>query len=270
MGLALTSAALAAGTAQANSTYIPPAGSGSLTPSYSYQSFQDFTAGDADMSLPGDIVRQSWRVYLDLGLAPDWALDLSLGYSDVEFEPTGQSQQVLADTYVGVRYKFLHEETSGFAAAVRMGALIAGDYETGFFDAPGDGENGADVTLIFSKQLTEGGLTYDGALGYRVSANPVPDAWWSTSRLTLPLGGGFFVDGRYSYYAGTSGPDIGGSGFSGLQDLPSVQEEVHVVEIGVAFADAGGRYYRAYGAQVIDGRNVGEEETWGLSVTFPF
>ena len=63
--------------------------------------------------------------------------------------------------------------------------------------------------------------------------------------------------------------DIGGPGFT-PERLPEVSEKGNIVEIGAAYGDTGGRYYRLAYSQLFDGENVGREQTFGVSVTFGF
>jgi hypothetical protein len=94
--------------------------------------------------------------------------------------------------------------------------------------------------------------------------------WLVKYETVATLGGGFYLDASTRAFGATSGLDIGGPGFTGLRDLPKVRERGIVSEAGVAYGDGGGRYFRAYVSQLFNGRNVGEELTFGGSATFSF
>ncbi len=73
----------------------------------------------------------------------------------------------------------------------------------------------------------------------------------------------------YDQRVATSGLDIGGPGFTTdrFRELKEVQRNI---DVGVGMSDRGGRYYSLYYARTIDGRNTGQKDIVGLSITFPF
>jgi hypothetical protein len=245
-----------------------------VTPSYTHQSYDEFYAADKRQPmLPtgGDAERDSYRVYLDYGLSQKWSLDFSAGYFQTEARKGGPfqigSQDGLADTYLGIRYALATQAAQGIDLALRFGATLPGDYETGQLSAPGDDAFGADLKLFAGHSF--GRTRLEGGLGYGLNEGGVPETCQLGLKVIQQIAGSFWIDAGYTYFDANGGLDIGGPGFS-PQRLPEVAEQGEVVELGLAVSDKGGRYYRVYGSQLIDGRNIGREKTFGASVTFPF
>lgn len=258
----------------ANSPTVIEVGKIMVTPSYSFQTFDEFYAGDQRVGPPPggeDIERQSFRVYLDYGLAADWAIDLSLGYFRTDSGTAGLftvgKQDGIADTYFGVRRALARQADQGFDAAIRVGGTLPGDYETGQLSAPGDDAFGADARLFLGRSF--GATRLEGALGYSFNEGAVPETIGLGVRVIQTLPGNFYLEGGYRFFDSNGDLDIGGLGFSAAR-LREVSEQGHVIEGALAYADQGGRYYRVYASQLVDGKNVGYELTLGASVTFPF
>ncbi len=265
----LATAALGLGLncAHAASPFLPATGAFVLTPSLSYQSFDEFSPGGGKAQLPQNIIRRSTRVQLDYGLSDTIAFDASIGY--VKATSFAGSESALADTYLGARYRFASEATDSYAGATRLGITLPGNYDTGQLHSPGDDAFGADLSVGFSKHLIS--IFRGGAsAGYYYNSKDVPDSYMLKLETVASLTKALKLDFSWKYFAGRNGLDIGGPGFTGLNDLPKVQEKGQVLELGLAYADEGGRYYRVFASQLVRGRNVGEERTYGASVSFTF
>ena len=250
--------------------YLPKAGQSSLSLGVSYTEFDRFYAGDVlQPGVPGggEITRLSYRGYFFYGLQDGLALDFSIGYAQTDSNITDQS--AFTDIYAGINYQFAKEDTAGLDALVRFGVIIAGDYDTGFLSAPGDGENGLDFSVKFGRSLGIDALRSESEIGYAIYEGPVPDSYRIKSGFAFDLGGGFSVDASAIYFNAPQGIDIGGPGFTGLGDLPAVGEEGIAGEFGIAVGTPYG-YYRLGYTEVFDGENVGEERTVGLSGSWSF
>ncbi len=258
----------------ANSPSMVQPGKLLITPSYTYQSYDEFYAADKRQPmLPtgGEIERESYRVYLDYGLAEKWSLDFSVGYFRTDSRPGGPfligSQDGVADTYWGIRYALATQAMQGVDLALRVGATLPGDYETGQLSTPGDDAFGADVKLFAGRSF--GSTRVESSLGYGLNEGAVPETCQLGLKVIQQIAGSFWIDAGYTYFDADGGLDIGGPGFSPRR-LSELGEQGEVVEVGLATSDKGGRYYRIYGSQLIDGRNIGREKTFGASVTFPY
>ena len=111
-GLAL----LAAGTAHAQlSAYTPARNQITVTPSYAYQSYDEFWAGNKKVKLPDDVVQHTGYLSLEYGILDDLALDLTMGYTgtDTDAFGPGNNDDGLTDTVFGLRYRVLDEQKTG-------------------------------------------------------------------------------------------------------------------------------------------------------------
>jgi hypothetical protein len=75
-------ALLAAGTAHAQlSAYTPAQNQITVTPSYVYQTYDEFWAGNKRVKLPDDVIQHAGYLSLEYGILDDLALDLTMGYT---------------------------------------------------------------------------------------------------------------------------------------------------------------------------------------------
>lgn len=260
--------------ASANSSTMGEAGTWYLSPSYTYQSFDEFYAGDQRVDTPPageEIERQSYRLNLEYVLTDLWALDLSLGYFRTQSGEVGPfdqgDQDGLSDTEFGIRHILSKQADQGVDVALRLGFTIPGDYETGQLSAPGDDAYGVNLKMLAGYSM--GGTRLEGLLGFGVNEGAVPEAWTIGARVIQELGAGFALDLGYRFFDSSGDLDIGGPGFT-PERLREVTEQGQVLEVGASYGDAGGRYYRLVFSQLVDGENVGREQTLGASVTFSF
>ncbi|MCH6257138.1 hypothetical protein MLD52_11310 [Puniceicoccaceae bacterium K14] len=253
------------------SDYLIAPGKIALGQSISHTSFDEFWAGSAKQpGVPGggEIERTSYRSYIFYGIQEDLALDFSFGYADTSSVLSTDGS--LTDYALGLSWQLAHEEDSSLDWMVRAGISIADSYEVGVLSAPGDGENSFDLMTKFGRSFTENGIRGDVEVGYTLSdGGDVPDSYRLKAGSSIPLGGGFAFDVSGIYFSGIDGIDIGGPGFSGLADLPKVEESGTAGEIGLSVATNYG-YYRISVSQILDGRNIGEELTSGIFASFSF
>ncbi|MGL4400776.1 MAG: hypothetical protein ACRCXD_12965 [Luteolibacter sp.] len=258
----------------ANSARLPEAGKFFITPAIGFQSFDEFYAGSTKVATPPggeDIERSSFRLYLDHAFTDQWAVDASIGFFDVQSGEGGPftegDQSGLADTNIGIRRALLTQAEQEVDLALRLGSTIPGDYETGQLSAPGDDAFGADLKLLAGRSF--GGTRIEGGVGYALNEGAVPEMFLFDIKVIQEIANGFSVDVGYRYFDADGNLDIGGPGFTPAR-LPEVSEKGNIIELGLAYGDAGGRYYRIYGSLLVDGENVGREESFGASVTFSF
>lgn len=263
--LALAAGLAAVSNLHANSPTVGETGKLYFTPSISFQTFDEFYVGKTRSPLGSDIDRTSFRLYFDYGLTENWAADGSIGY--FRTESAGGDQDGLADTYLGVRRALTTQANQGVDVAVRLGFTVPGDYETGQLSTPGDDAYGADLKLLAGRSF--GGTRVEAAVGYAVNEGNVPEAFSYGVKVIQQIGGFIWIDAGYRAFESNGDLDIGGPGFT-FPRLPEVSERGEIVEVGIAASDAGGRYYRVYASELVDGENIGREKTFGASVTFAF
>jgi hypothetical protein len=268
--------------ASGQSAWIPDPGQWFLAPVYTFQTFDEFWLGEQSVSNPnnGDSLDQH-TAYLsaEYGLARNWAADLAIGYthsSSSAFNPTGQSDSDdgLADTQLGIRYTLVDENDPGawlpLTLTLRAGGIIEGTYDPDFPFSAGDGASGARFSLLWGKNFGTSGFSSYGELGFQTRTDDVPDDFLASVGIGYTFLIPISLHGGYRLIHGLSGPDIGDPGFGASFGFPQVKEISHNVEAGIGYTDAGNRFYQFFYARTFDGRNTGEKDVFGFSVTFVF
>jgi hypothetical protein len=278
----LASAALLAmsGATLAQSAWLPDTGELTASPGFSYSSFDRFWMGKTKVSNPPNgknLNQYSGYLALEYGLLDPLAADATFGYTATDTDAFGAaSDDGLADTSLGLRYRLVDEQKASSSwvptIALRVGAVIAGTYDSNLPFSAGDGAHGFEGSLLFGKALGDSGFGLYGDIGYRVRENPVPDdifgsigAFQQMGPITAAVG--------YRHVHGRSGLDIGGPGFDPgkgrANGFPAVQEINQLIEGSLSFTDSGGRHYQFTVAGSVDGRNTGEKLIFGLNVSIP-
>ena len=225
-----------------------------------------FFRGETEANLPFGRFEQETKWFdLSYGINDKTALDLRFGFSDVDAQAAGKSDDRM-DTTIGITRLILDEfETGDFSLAVRVFGTLAGDYETGGSPATvGDGADAVGASLLVGKFLTDRfAIAADG--GVRMSNNDVPNEW------TMNLGGHFAVTDRFGVYAQyqlqkSSGDlDIGTPEFKGR--FPEVQENVSRVRIG-GNTSIGPIGVDLSWYQTLDGRNTADFDIVSVSISY--
>ena len=257
------------------SVWLPPADHVVVTPSYVYQTFDEFWAGKQKVKLDGDLWQHTAFLGVDYGLTKNIALDATVGWvwSETDAGMLGAAggnlnDDGLTDTTFGIRERFIDETDYNQwwlpSIALRIGGIIKGTYDENFPFSAGDGASGAEVSLLGGKTICPGFGLY-GDTGYRWRDGHVPDDWFGSA--------GFFVSwkfisftGGYRFTQGLSGNDIGDPGFT----FPTVKEISQNLEASLGITDPGGRYYQVFYAHTIDGRNTGKRNIFGAAISLTF
>ena len=273
--LALGAAGLAAfHTASAQNVWLAAPGMLSVTPNYSYQSFDEFYTGTTKNKLPADITQRTSGLRFDYGIAPQLALDLGIGYTTVKFSPPGANfkRSGRDDTSLGLNYAVLPESSELPAVTVRLGGIFAGSYDVPTTLPPinpGDGASGFQLSIAAGKNLGEGFSVY-GEFGYRNRNHGVPDDLFGNVGVAKQIGP-VTLNAGYRRTQGRSGGDIGGPGFGTKFGFPGVKEVAQFIEGGIGFTDDGGRSYQIGAAKCFGNvRNTGVATVYTFSISLPF
>ena len=200
--------------------------------------------------------------------------------------PSGgeESYSGLYDSNVAVTWRFVDELISNApSVALRVGAIIAGAYDTGYINSVGDGGNGLETSLIIGRFGSAVG--FSGEMGFRIRSstevNPnavgamageqvdIPNDMFVNLGLFIPAGDVVTIGVDYRMVNATSGIDIGGEGFSPSR-FPGLHEDGHIV---------GGRLIanvtdlvsvNAFFGQVVKGRNIAASRIFGAGLSFGF
>lgn len=273
--LSVTFAAAVAFPAHAQySAWLPQPRQLIVTPTYGYQTFDAFWFGQEKVKLaPYDSIQHSALLGLEYGLCPQSAVDVSVGYTWTEaraFDPAGvrKTDDGLADTRFGLRYKLLDEATADYAwaptLALRVGGIIEGTYQEGQPFSAGDGASGVETSLLFGKAFGQTGFGLYGDIGWRWRNHSVPNDLFGSVGVYQTLAERVTLSFGYRHTQGLDGGDIGEVPF------PLTKEISQNIEFGLGIRDNGGRYYQLFAARTLDGRNTGEKWIAGASVSFTF
>ncbi|WP_221030768.1 hypothetical protein [Actomonas aquatica] len=267
----------------ASTAYIPAPGTSYLHPNVSVQWATDFWFDDNLATLPGHLTQTTASVEFEYGLAPDFALDATAGYSTVNYQggPLGglvlttDGQEVrdgLTDIRLGASWRILDEFRSLNEAAptitLRAGAILAGTYDTGFLNAVSDGADGFELGVKFGKQLLAANAGLYGDFTYRFVSTSTPDEWEASigayktiDAFTLSLG----LREKQS----VGGIDILGPGFT-LARFTDVREKNRTVELGLTYAWRPTATLSLGYARTLEGENTPKKNVLIAAASFRF
>lgn len=268
---------------RASDAYLPSPQTGNLIPVASVQWAEDFWFGDTPATLPGHLTQTTLAFEGEYGLAPDWAVDISSGFSWVNYQggPLAgigliqdgkETRNGVTDTRVGISWRLVDEFRSVSEAAptltLRVGGIVRGTYDTGFINAVGDGASGWEAGLKFGKvfQSLNAGLYGDAT--YRWLNTSTPDEW--------EIGiGGFKTISNFNLFLGlrekhsVDGIDILGPGFT-LDRFTDVKEVNRSIETGIGWS-LGPQTWLSLGyARTLEGKNTPKKNVVLLSFSSAF
>jgi len=281
--------ALAAGTQlQAQSAWMPYQGRLTVTPGFSFSTFDEFWVGrdirnSALRSNDESLDQYTGFVALEYAITDRLAADATIGYtatSSAEMTFGVGSDDGLADTLIGLRYQLVEEQRTIPAVTFRVGGIIAGTYDRNKPFSAGDGANGAEFSLLMGKQFGDSGFGIYGDIGYRLRENPVPDDLFGSVGLFKQFIGVFqesdavTLNFGYRHVQGLSGLDIGGPGFAPplgpANGFPALKEINQLIEGSIGYGDSRGRQIQFTVAKSVAGRNTGDKLIFLITVSWPF
>jgi len=283
--------ALAQGTA-----WIAEPGTGSFSISYvnqnAFEFYRETTTTRGPLEATGaNLAQNTVWIGFNYALHDAVAVDVQTAWARSFVEgavgPAGgeESYSGLFDTNVALTWRFVDELISDApSVAVRVGAIIAGGYDTGYINSLGDGGSGVETSLIVGKFWDALGISAE--VGYRnrgsTEVNPdavgaagagetvdVPADMFVNMWLFVPLGSRVTLGADYRIVNALSGIDIGGEGFSPSR-FPGLQEDAQIVG-GRLLADLTGTVgANAFFGQVVGGRNTAKSRIFGFGLSFGF
>ena len=260
------------------SPWLSEPGSGHVSFAYVAQTADEFWAGSAKGPTPGDgedLEQGTLWVVGNYALADSWAVDFQAGWAKSDFitgpgiPTTNDSFDGLTDVSIGVTWRVFDEWVTGLPSiALRAGAIIAGDYETGHINALGDGGDGYEVSVIVGKFVGDR-LGLSGEFGYRNRDEGIPESYFTNLSGIWLVNSRLSVGVSYNRVDSESGLDIGGPGFT-LAKFPQVEEEQAMLggRVFYGFTDriSGVLFY----STVVDGKNTPDSNAYGLTLSYSF
>ncbi len=265
-------------TSHAQSPYLPVKGHGSITPYFTYHTFDRAWFGRNHIDLLEPISQYNLNLAAEYAITDDIAADAVIGltYSDWDRRdfPPGSPQTIngIDDTKLGIRWRlldeFLHEEEYVPTLTWRIGGIIEGTYDTGFPLASGDGASGVETSLLYGWYFGKLGGGIYGNTGYRYRLNSVPDDIFTSLGLYKNIGK-FSLKLGARHNRGLSGGDIASDTFT-FSELPEVKEIYTAIDGGVSYRDVRGVVYSIDCAAPVEGRNTPDKISITTSVSIPF
>lgn len=277
------------------SVWLPVPGSGSLTASYVSQTADNLWVGKTGpMPIPfRGLDQTTFLLDASYGLSDAVAVDASVGMSEVSPKhgmPIPTSTDGRTDLELGLTWRFADEVVGdGPSAAVRLGLILAGDYEVGgagpvevMGDAArvgagptaiGDGADGAELSVIVGKVFGNR-LALSAEAGTRYRTSDVPQETFVNLDAHLIAGSYLVLSAQYHAQSSSGDLDIGpppGPGAHGTYwyRFPHVAEDVSRVSLGGTLSferfTVGLHWF-----DVLDGRNTAEFEAFGGTFAYHF
>ena len=197
-----------------------------------------------------------------------------------------ESYNGLFDSNIAVTWRIVDELISDAPSiAIRVGAILAGNYDTGYINSLGDGGNGVEASLLVGRFWDAAGVSAE--VGYRnrtsTEVNPmavgagmatgeqvdIPEDLFFNLGLFVPTGARVTIGVDYRMVNALSGIDIGGPGFSPSR-FPGLEEDSHIVG-GRVIANVT-EYVSVSGffGQVAAGRNTANSRIFGIGLSYGF
>ena len=260
--------------AHSTDPWTPLQGEGSIFLSYIFESFDRFWAGNDKRDLPfGELEQQTGSLGFTYGVTDDLALDLALGYTSTDGRDLG-SESGLNDSTLGVRYRLIDEfeDPDEILPSVALAgrAIIPGDYDdSGFPIAPGEKAFGAESTLLVGKLLGTSGVGVVAEIGYRLREGSVPEEFLLRTGMFYTLLEQLTLSAEFQRQQALSGIDLGTPEFNPNR-ARELKEISNAMQFGVGYSPSDSESYVGlfYGL-TLDGRNAGDKDIFGVSISFP-
>lgn len=253
-----------------NTPWLPAPTQTNLTFSYVHQEADELFAGEQRSELGADLKQSTKWLSVSHGINENLAVDGRVGYSDSDFSPAGDDDGI-TDTNLGVTWRFLDEAVAGGAApslAVRAGAIIAGDYDTGQVNSIGDGVDGAEISLLAGRGFSNG-LAVSADAGFRYRSSDVPNESFVNISSYYSFAGSFTGSLYYQGVFSNGDLDIGSATFT-PDRFPETEENIETVGVGLFYQLQNGFGIGANYATVVEGRNTADADIYALSLTKGF
>lgn len=256
------------------SVWLPAPGTGTVTVSHVSQSADDFWhIVDGKMShtpFPPGLEQTTTAISGTYGLSDAWALDAQVGGSEASNKYTSAhpTQDGRTDLHLGLTWRFVDEVTSDAPSmAVRLGAILAGDYEINWPTAIGEGADGMELSGIVGKVFGDR-LALSAEVGTRNRSSDVPRETFVNLNAHFIAGSQVVLSAQYHLQRSDGDADIHGPGFTRFV-LPFVAEDIDRFSLGGTVSlgpvDVALQWF-----DVVDGRNTADFNAVAAAFTYNF
>ena len=254
------------------SPWLPVPKTGSVSLSYISQEADKFYIG-SDRRTPGFREIEQTTLWLDanFGLSDALALDLQIGRSESEAKLSLKDQDGRTDLSVGLTWRLVDEDISEAglpSVALRVGAILAGDYDVGVPNAIGDDADGFEVSAIAGKIFAER-FALSGEIGRRSRNDGVPSETFFNAAAHYQIASRLSLSARYQRIDSSGSLDIMGPGFNPTR-FPEVTEDIERVSLGVSYRLTDQLSLAVNWFDTIDGRNTSDFEALAATLTYHF
>lgn len=268
------------------SPWLPEPDTGAISFSYVRQSADEkWTNGGNDMGgtfkgpMPGgELVQGTMWIAADYALRDNVALDGRIGWANSELGSDMDSG--MADSTFGLTWR-LADELIGqpVSFAVRGGAILAGNYDTGTalpntsggppgIYAIGDGGSGFEASAIVGKVFADRvGVSVE--LGYRNRGNDIPANTFYNLAALLLVNERVTLAMDYQRINSDGDLDIGDMDFN-PDRFPEVAEEASVIGGRASFNLTDSMSATVFYGDTTDGRNTSASGIVGVSLNYSF
>lgn len=270
------------------SPWLPEPDTGAISVSVVRQSAdKKWTNGGDNMGgtfrgpMPGGgktLVQRTLWITGDYALRDNLAFDARIGWADSKLAADMDSG--ITDSAFGLTWRLMDELVGQpVSFAVRGGAIVAGNYDTGTalpntsggppgIYALGDGGSGFEASAIVGKVFAER-LGVSAEVGYRNRSNDIPANTFYNLAALLLVNDRITLGVEYQRINSDGDLDIGDPEFN-PDRFPEVAEEASVIGARASFSFSDTMGATLFYGDTTDGRNTSDSRIAGLSLNFGF
>lgn len=259
------------------SAWLNEPGSGYASVSVVSQVADEYYRGKVKRPTPrgADLGQNTVWLTANYSFGDSWAVDAQVGWARSEFVvgpmiPTPMENfSGIVDSSIGLTWRINDELASDFpSVALRAGAIIAGNYDTGYINSLGDGGNGYEFSIIVGKFINNRvGLSAE--FGYRSREANIPDETFTNLTGVWLLGDKLSLGLDYRQVDARSGLDIGGEGFDPTR-FPEVEEDSEIIGGRLYYNASESLGFAIFHATVVGGRNAPASAVYGATISYSF
>lgn len=259
------------------SAWLNEPGSGYASISVVSQVADEYYRGKVKRSTPRgeDLAQNTVWLTANYAFGDSWAVDAQVGWARSEFVvgpmiPTPMENfSGIVDSSVGLTWRVNDELASDFpSVALRAGAIIAGNYDTGYINSLGDGGDGYEFSIIVG-EFVSNRVGLSAEFGYRSRDAGIPDETFTNLTGVWLLGEKLSLGLDYRLVDARSGLDIGGEGFEPTR-FPEVEEDSEIVGGRLYYNASDSLSFAVFHATVVSGRNAPASAVYGATVSYSF